>query len=462
MDINEKYYEYIALKNSEHYDEIIRALEIVKRFLIKEQRILVGGMAIDMGLKLKGEKGIYDEHILPDYDFYSYEHFKDAYRLAEWLHKMGFKNISVINALHPSTIKVRVNFIVVADITYIPRHIIQHIPTLFYKGFKIIHPHVQMIDQHRSLSFPYENAPWETVMFRAKKDMKRYDMLYNQYPLRLLNIKDKTLQLKSYEFPLELFKNQCITGFFGLVYWSKVAQKYGFKPSGEFGDFDIIGGVLKYSIPLDSHGISLYSDNLEELYKMFLSVYKNKQNPEIRFYNRFLDKLPRKIIIDNELELLDNNQKIAAHKSDIKDVYITNLQNIMMYLLVNYILLMKIKNIKRGFSFYKGYLECRNLIEWASNKYYTTTNPEIKDALKQFFPTAETYGERNISESYIVAKQNFDKKNKTLENELNYSQPYHLYDKDFNNGRAPPGHFKFNVHKSEIFDIDGEQINPFF
>ena len=137
-------------------------------------------MSIDFALKLKQHDGIYKDDILPDYDFYSHQHFKDAYDLAQWLNRLGFKNISVINAMHPSTMKVRINFITIADITYIPKVILDNIPFLKYKGFHIVHPHYQMIDQHRSLSYPYENAPRETIMNRMKKDMKRYDLLYEQ------------------------------------------------------------------------------------------------------------------------------------------------------------------------------------------------------------------------------------------------------------------------------------------
>jgi hypothetical protein len=161
---------------------------------------------------------------------------------------------------------------------------------------------------------------------------------------------------------------------------------------------------------------------------------------------------------------LDNNQKIAAHKARFgKDVYIANLQTIMMYLLVNYILLMKIKNIKRGYSFYVGYLECRNLITWASKKYYQSTNAELKAVLVKFFPTYEIYGERNLSESYIVAKHKFDIKNKTIDMaDRKYAQPSHVYDRDLTRMNVPKKYFEFDVKKSEIFNFDGDQTEPFF
>jgi hypothetical protein len=456
MEINNKFYDDLIVKKSTHYDEILHALDIVKKFIIREERVLTGGMSIDYSLKLKNHKGIYDENTLPDYDFFSPQHHIDAYELGLWLYRKGFRNISIINALHPSTMRVRVNFTAVADITYVPKHILDHIPTLRYMGFVIVHPHYQMIDQHRALSFPYENAPWETIMSeRPKKDMKRYDLLYEYYPLRLLNIKDKHIELKEYAIPKELLQNQCITGFFALNHWIKIANSLDFKSDLDFGSYQIDNDSVKYSIPLDSHGISLYSDNLHEVYKLIKNVYKPTEE---RFYNRFLDKLPRKIILDNRWELLENNQKITAH-NEFENIYFANLQNIMMYLLVNYIILMKIKNIKRGYSFYIGYIQCRNLITWATNKYYVSTNNDTKSILKKFLPTAETYGVRNLGESSIVSRHNFDIKNKTksIAEKGKYLQPNNAYDRDMQRNWLDKRFYNFDVKKSEIFDFDGEE-----
>jgi Poly(A) polymerase catalytic subunit len=461
MEINDKYYETISVRKSLYYDEINKTLDIVKKFIIREKRILVGGMSIDFALKIKGQPGIYDDDVLPDYDFYSPTHFQDAYHIAEWLYRIGFRGISVINALHPSTMKVRVNFNVVADITYIPSEIINELPVLHYRGFTIIHPHVQMIDQHRSLSYPYENTPWDTIMGkRPKNDMKRYDMFYAEYPLRQLNIADHSINLKSNEMPLELFKKQCLTGFFALNHWVQEAKKLGFKTEHNFGYYEISGDIIKYKIPIDSHGVSVYSDNMEEFYRLFLSLYNPKEK---RFYNRFLDKLPRKVIMDNEWEILDNNQKIAAHKlSDQSEIYVANLQPVMMYLLTNYIILMKLKGGKRGFSFYMGYLECRNLVTWAANKYYSSG--ASKSTLEQFLPTHEVYGAREISESYIVSKHNFDIKNrvKSPDEKYKYSQPTNVYDRDMGRMSVPKSYFEFNINNSEVFKFDGGETEPFF
>jgi hypothetical protein len=467
-EINHKYYENVLLKHSVFYEDTIKAMDIVKRYIIRENLILVGGMAIDLALKLKNpNKGIYDKDVLPDYDFYSHEHYKDAYEIAQWLNRVGLKNISVINAMHPSTIKVRVNFVVVADITYIPKHILDNIPTLRYKQFNIVHPHYQMIDQHRSLSLPYENAPREVILSRAEKDMKRYDILYEEYSLKKLNIKNSKITLsKKYNIEFNMLYNQCISGFVALNYWVHKAKQFGFNTQYNLGEISASKNNLTYTIPLDSHGITIYSDDIKSLYDL---IKKNNNIKEERFYSRFLDKIPLKIILDNDWELLENKQKISAYKFnfnniEINNLYVANLQNIMMYLLVNYILLMKIKNIDRGISFYFGYLLCRDLIIWSSNKYYTSTNQETKDTLEEFFPTEKTYGKYNISESYIVNMFNFNLKNGTASkaDKYKYVQPYHVYDRDLKYNKVPKKYYEFSYKDSEIFNFDGEQIDNIF
>ena len=53
---NDKRFEDFAEKHSWNYGEIERALDIVHKFILKKQRIIYGGMAIDLALKAKGQK----------------------------------------------------------------------------------------------------------------------------------------------------------------------------------------------------------------------------------------------------------------------------------------------------------------------------------------------------------------------------------------------------------------------
>ena len=138
--LEKKDYENIILRNDKFTEDTVIALGLVKKYVISNKLIIVGGMAIDMALRLKGDK-LYEDDVLPDYDFYSPDYHVDAYKIAEALNGAGLKNISVINANHTSTMRVRVNYTVVADVTYMPRNIFDvlfkriSIPSFF--GYKI-------------------------------------------------------------------------------------------------------------------------------------------------------------------------------------------------------------------------------------------------------------------------------------------------------------------------------------
>jgi hypothetical protein len=446
--MDKKSYESIILKNDKFTEDTEIALGLVKKYIILNKLIIVGGMAIDIALRLKGDS-LYEDDVLPDYDFYSPNYHKDAYKIAEMLHKAGLKNISVINANHVSTMRVRVNYTVVADVTYMPEIIFGKLPTLLYREIYIIHPHYQLIDQHRALSLPYENAPWEVITHRWVKDATRYDLLYKYYPIEPANTELKL----SAEIRISsiYFKNQCIGGFAGLLYWHKIATDMGFKSNIKLGSITIDTGGIVVELPEDSHGVSIYSNDITALYKLI----KDNGIKKERHYNRFLDKLPAKIIIDNKWEIFDNaGILLSAYKSE-SDIYISNLQNIMLYMLTNLILLQKIKEEERGDTFQMGYLLAQSIVKWAGDKF--SNSP--KEKLKMFLPSEKTYGTDEISDSYLNAKRLFLEKIKEIpKSEL---QPKAVFPEAFVNGKIPDKYYKFNPSKSAILKIDGAETKEY-
>ena len=65
------------------------ALKFVRQYIIKTNSILVGGMAIDSALQLKGTR-IYDPEItIPDYDFMHHDSVNISYDLVKILMKMN-------------------------------------------------------------------------------------------------------------------------------------------------------------------------------------------------------------------------------------------------------------------------------------------------------------------------------------------------------------------------------------
>jgi hypothetical protein len=393
---------------------------------------------------------------------------RQALNIAKRLYLAGLRGISIINALHPTTLRVRVNFVEVADITYVPQNIIDAIPTIGYRGFVIVHPHYQMIDQHSSLCHPFDKPPREVVLQRWDKDIKRYNLLYSYYPLRKLTAGNSVVVRDSAHIPLKYLKGNCISGFPGLIYWLTLAEHYGFKHTF-YGQLKFTESGVDANLPQDSHGFTIYADNFVELFKGC------REDPElkgkIRLYERFLDKLPNKFMIENDIEILQNIKCISAHKiivpeklmSSYAGVYVANLQHIMLYLLCNYIIFRKMYEEDRGFSFYRGYLLCTNLVDWASTRYYQKDNtPTEKFLLRQFLPSVETYGKKNLVDSDILSEIRFRVKNKDLNREAlrDFEQPFNMYDREISNVSCRGKFYNF-APNSIIYKISGERQESF-
>ena len=487
-EISEKQGESLLVKNDLFADDIQLGLSIVKKYVINTNLIIVGGMAIDFSLRLKGSK-LYDDDVLPDYDFYSPNHHYDAYKIAELLLSSGLTNINVINANHTSTMRVRVNFTVVADVTYIPKNIYDMLPVLLYKDIRFIHPYYQMIDQHRSLSLPYENSPWEVISHRWKKDVNRYDMLYELYPLKNKMIKNykisqtsstsssgiikkqknmpKTVTIKISSL---IFKNTCLGGITGLLFWKHMAEKQGFSSKIDFFNdakkIDKIFGIIEidetgfvFTLPNHLKGVTIYTDSINKIKQ---KINDSNNIIEETMYNRFLDKLPFSIRMDNKFELFDNYGSLLSAYRQNNDIYVANLQNILLYLLSHLIILKDVQDIPNLDIYYYGYLLGIEIIEWASLKLSQSykKNNSYESLFNKFLPSDETYGTIEISDSYINSKKVFLEKLK--ERKKVVIQPNNIFNDTFVNKKIPDRLYKFNAKKSFIFNFDGTKTDKYY
>ena len=165
------------------YLEAKKAIEITKRFISDRGLVCYGGTALDYSMRLRGSK-IYDDSKLdlPDLDFYSLDPVKDASDLSDILFENGFSEARMIGAVHVGTFRVDAGFNhFIADVSYCP--ILQELRTLKYESFLVVDPVYQRLDVHSSLSFPYDNAPREVIFDRWKKDVERFNMFNEVYPL---------------------------------------------------------------------------------------------------------------------------------------------------------------------------------------------------------------------------------------------------------------------------------------
>jgi hypothetical protein len=270
----------------DHLDDreiVLSALDVVLNFIKTQELILVGGMAIDMNLRLTGESYLYEDDELPDYDFYSPNNTAHAYQLGSELCKKGFRDVDVITAIHTTTMKVRVSGHVVADITYMPPILFEKIPTQIYKNIKIVHPYMIMMDQFTSLSGPFENPPGEVVLERWTKDQKRFNMLLTYYPFGVSELSSDT--------PIPPSSSTIIKDVKGGVGVSKL----------NFSSPVIKGGWAALAEICELHGLKNIKipDNAPEVYYMWDQDEFCKLSSKYQKYNETFSYFPYFIVLGN-------------------------------------------------------------------------------------------------------------------------------------------------------------------
>lgn len=158
--------------------EIKHIISIVESFLRKKQLICYGGTAINNILPKQDQ--FYNKDIeIPDYDFYSPDALNDAKELVDLYLKNGFQEIEGKSGQHHGTYKVFVNFIPVADITYIPKELFNAIKKESIKVAGILYSPANLLrmNMYLELSRPAGDiSRWEKVL-------KRLTLLNKHYPL---------------------------------------------------------------------------------------------------------------------------------------------------------------------------------------------------------------------------------------------------------------------------------------
>jgi hypothetical protein len=452
--ISKDIYEATVFDHDFQKGPLSKALDMAKEYVTFYNRILVGGYAIDKAVRLHNDK-LYDDNKVPDIDIISDVFHVDAYnfgnRLADVTSSIDcfISGISVIRGLHHSTMRVRINGISVLDVTYVPKVLYDKLPTISGDGFNIIHPHYQMIDQHRALSLPFENAPMETIIGRWKKDLERYTLLNKHFAIEYIplqisynNIPDviKLLHKSKLEY--------CVGGYQAVSYWFTEARKLHFldmkvdSSAMYTPDLKLPDELPTNMIP-DKLLYTIYSDDFEEVIKVL-----NAKN--VKYYNSVLDKIPRKVIIDDVLEVIDNKgQKIAAYKDHH---YIVNIQGAMCYLLTLAIIY---KNEQAKYY----YTITKYLLDWCCEKYVEGKKKNMDvNAYMPFLPSTDYFGKYNWSESSILQKEDMINLNDRNSTHVQKAPKNAYPDKDnFINEKL----FDFNPSTSPIYQNDGEPCEKF-
>ncbi len=177
-------------------EEIKKIIDILEKFLITHNCICYGGTAINNILPKYAQ--FYNKDIeIPDYDFFSPNALDDAKELADIYAKHGYKEVEAKSGMHFGTFKVYVNFIPIADITYLNEEIFQAISkeAITIAGIKYSPPNFLRMSMYLELSRPAGDVSrWEKIL-------KRLNLLNEYYPF------EKNTNCETVDFQRELEEN---------------------------------------------------------------------------------------------------------------------------------------------------------------------------------------------------------------------------------------------------------------
>jgi len=174
--------EVIQGKKIANSPEVKQIISIIENFLRKKQLICYGGLSINELLPKQDQ--FYNKDVeIPDYDFYSPNALNDAKELVDLYVSNGFQEVEGKSGQHHGTYKVFVNFIPVADITFIPKELFNSIKRESIKVAGILYspPNLLRMNMFVELSRPSgDTSRWEKVLKRLILLNKNYPLSANQ------------------------------------------------------------------------------------------------------------------------------------------------------------------------------------------------------------------------------------------------------------------------------------------
>jgi len=170
-------------------EDIKKILKIVEEFIIRKKLICYGGTAVNNILPKSDQ--FYNRDIeIPDYDFFSENALEDAKELADIYFNSGYTDVEAKSGVHMGTFKVFVNFIPIADITYLVKPLFHAIKKEAIKiaGIYYAPPNYLRMAMYLELSRPQGDVSrWEKVL-------KRLNLLNKNYPIKPNNCQDVDFQ----------------------------------------------------------------------------------------------------------------------------------------------------------------------------------------------------------------------------------------------------------------------------
>jgi hypothetical protein len=184
----------IALKDIDKTNasdpEVKKMLDIVHGFLQTHRLLCYGGTAINNLLPKQDQ--FYDpKYDIPDYDFFSEIPQIHAMKLADRFKNIGFKSIEVKPGSHLGTFKVFVNYIGIADITFLRNELFKKLwsKKIEKDGISYVPPNFLRMSIYLELSRPKGDVS------RWTKIYQRLLLLNKHYPITTNCPKDKHIAI---------------------------------------------------------------------------------------------------------------------------------------------------------------------------------------------------------------------------------------------------------------------------
>jgi hypothetical protein len=184
---------------------------------------------------------------VPDYDFFSTDALHDAKELADIYYKSGFTDVEAKSGQHSGTYKVFVNFMPVADITFLPKGVYNAIKkdALRVGGILYAPPNYLRMSMYLELSRPAgDTSRWEKVL-------KRLTLLNKHFPVTDVNcnsvefqreMENKTEEDHIYDNVRNTLINQGVVFFGGyaISLYSQYMPKNLRHKLERYADFDVL------------------------------------------------------------------------------------------------------------------------------------------------------------------------------------------------------------------------------
>lgn len=171
--------------------DIKKIISILEKYLQDKKCICYGGTAINNILPKHAQ--FYNRNVeIPDYDFYSMTAMDDAKELADIYYKEGYTEVEAKAGVHFGTYKIYVNFLAIADITFLHKEFYMNIKkeAIQINGIYYAPPNFLRMNMYLELSRPSGDVSrWEKVL-------KRLNLLNKYYPLQKIKCANVDFQRK--------------------------------------------------------------------------------------------------------------------------------------------------------------------------------------------------------------------------------------------------------------------------